>query len=328
MKLFMTALAALTPMLMSFSGCYAGGKNVINPSKTYVTKKVSIGDVEAIQASRSVDVVYTQHAGEPYAEIYAPDNVAQYVKVEQDGTKLNITYDFPKGKSFSIKGKYVCEVRVFAPEVTGFYTSSSSDITLANGVQTGKDVTFEMSSSGDISGDKVQCGNLSVKTTSSGGLVLKNISCRDVVLNTESSGDISIGEMACTKANVHITSAGDCKVSGLKCEGTIEIESTSSGDCKIENIACKGDVAASSSSAGDIVLSGICRNAVYKVSSAGDLYAENLKAIDVEAHASSAGDIRCHVSGKLSAGSSSAGSVRYAGNPTSIEGKIKGVSRL
>lgn len=328
MKLFMTVLAALTPMLMSFSGCYAGGKTVINPSKTYVTKKVTISDVESISASRSVDVVYTQHTGEPYAEIYAPDNVAQYVKVEQDGKKLNVTYDFPKGQSLSIKGKYICEVRVFAPEVTEFHTSSSSDITLANGLSTDRDVVFEMSSSGDISADKVHCGNMSVKTTSSGGLVLKNISCRNVVMNTESSGEISVTEMNCTGANIHITSAGDCKISGLKCEGGIEIESTSSGDCKIENIACKGDVSASSSSAGDIVLSGVCRNAVYRASSAGDVHAENLKAIDVEAHASSAGDVRCHVTGKLSAGSSSAGNVRYAGNPTSIEGKIKGVSRL
>lgn len=328
MKLFVTMVAALTPVLMSFSGCYAGGKTVINPSKTYVTKKVNIGEVEAILASRSVDVVYTQHAGEPYAEIYAPENVAQYVKVEQDGKKLNVTYDFPKGTSLSFKGKYTCEVRVFAPEVTGFYTSSSSDITLANGLNTGKNVTFKMSSSGDIRAGKVQCGNLDVSTTSSGGLVLKQVTCREAVMNTESSGDIAVEEMTCTQANVYISSSGDCKVSGLKCAGNIEVESTSSGDCKIENIACKGDVSASSSSAGDVRLSGICRNAVFKASSAGDVYAENLKAIDVEAHASSAGDVRCHVTGKLSAGSSSAGSVRYTGHPTSIEGETKGVSRL
>ena len=37
MKLYVTVLAALTPLLMSFSGCYAGGKTVINPSKNYVT---------------------------------------------------------------------------------------------------------------------------------------------------------------------------------------------------------------------------------------------------------------------------------------------------
>jgi len=46
------------------------------------------------------------------------------------------TYDFPKGKSLSIQGKYVCEVRVFAPEVTDFSTSSSSDIKFANELKT------------------------------------------------------------------------------------------------------------------------------------------------------------------------------------------------
>ena len=69
MKLYVTVLAALTPLLMSFSGCYAGGKTVINPSKNYVTQKVNIGEVAAISSSRSIDVVYTQYKGEPYAEI-------------------------------------------------------------------------------------------------------------------------------------------------------------------------------------------------------------------------------------------------------------------
>lgn len=328
MKLFMTALAALTPMLMSFSGCYAGGKTVINPSKTYVTKKVNISDVEAIAASLAVDVVYTQYAGEPYAEIYAPDNVVQYVKVEQNGKKLNVTYDFPKGHSLSVRGKYTCEVRVFAPEVTGFYTSSSSDITLANGLNTSKNVTFNTSSSGDIHADKVQCGNLTASTTSSGELILKNVTCREVVMNTESSGDILVEEMACSQVNVEVSSSGDCKISGINCEGNMQLKSSSAGHCKIENIACKGEVSASSSSAGDVRLSGTCHNATYKASSAGNVYAESLKAVDVQAQASSAGGIRCHVTGKLSAGSSSGGNVRYAGNPTSVEGKIQGVSRL
>lgn len=308
MKLYVTVLAALTPLLMSFSGCYAGGKTVINPSKNYVTQKVNIGEVAAISSSRSIDVVYTQYKGEPYAEIYAPDNVVKYVKVEQNGKKLNVTYDIPQGHSLSFRGKCTCEVRVFASEVTGFHASSSSDITLANGLNTSKDVTFDVSSSADIHAEKVQCANLTATASSSAELVLKNISCHKTVMNVESSADMEIV--------------------GLQCKGDMAIETSSSGDCEIRDIVCQGDVAASSSSASDINLSGVCRNASYEASSAGKVYAEKLKAVDVKAQASSAGDVRCYVTGKLSAGSSSAGSVGYTGNPTSIEGKINGVSRL
>lgn len=84
----------------------------MKPSKNYVTEKVSISDIEAIRSSSSVDVVYTQASGTPYAEIYAPDNIVPLVKVEQDGKDLKIGF---KGNT-SIQGRYKCEVRVFAPE--------------------------------------------------------------------------------------------------------------------------------------------------------------------------------------------------------------------
>ena len=133
----------------------------MKPSKNYVTEKVSISDIEAIKSSSSVDVVYTQASGTPYAEIYAPDNIVPLIKVEQDGKTLRIGFK----SNTSINGRYKCEVRVFAPEVTSFSTSSSSDITLANGLKTSKPVTLKASSSGDIDASSLACGDLSMTTT-------------------------------------------------------------------------------------------------------------------------------------------------------------------
>ena len=301
--LSMTWASCAVALMLTVSGCYAGGRNAVKPSKNYVTEKVSISDIEAIRSSSSVDVVYTQASGTPYAEIYAPDNIVPLVKVEQDGKDLKIGFK----SNTSIQGRYKCEVRVFAPEVTSFSTSSASDITLANGLKTSKPVTLKASSSGDIDASSVQCGDLSMTTSSSGDIKAGTITCAMLALDTQSSGDIKLASATCTGA---------------------AIESSSSGDCVVSEMACSGDVKASTSSSSDIKLAGTCRNASFSASSAGNIYAKDLLAKDVEARASSAGDIECNASGVLSTSVSSAGGVRYKGEPARVEGKIKGVSKL
>lgn len=299
----MTLASCVVALMLTVSGCYAGGRNVVKPSKNYVTEKVSITDIDAIRSSSSVDVVYTQAPGTPYAEIYAPDNIVPLVKVEQDGKALKVGLK----SNTSIQGRYKCEVRVFAPEVTSFSTSSASDITLANGLKTSKPVTLKASSSGDIEASSLACGDLSMTTSSSGDIKAGTIACGMLVLDTQSSGDIKVTSATCTGA---------------------DIESSSAGDCIVRQMACSGDVKASTSSSSDIKLAGTCRNATFSASSAGSIYAKDLLAKDVEARASSAGDIECNASGVLSTSVSSAGGVRYKGEPTRVEGKIKGVSKL
>lgn len=299
----MIVASCVLVMMLTVSGCYAGSRNVVKPSKNYVTQKVSLTGIDAIRSSSSVDVVYTQASGTPYAEIYAPDNIVPLIKVEQEGSKLHV--GFKSGTS--ITGRYKCEVRVYAPEVTSFSTSSSSDIILANGLKTQKAVSFRASSSGDIKAGAVACANVEMITQSSGDIVVDAVRCGQLSLDTQSSGDI--------------------KVNTAQCSGAV-IESSSAGDCTVKNLTCEGDVKASTSSSSDIKLAGTCRNATFSASSAGGIYAKDLLAKDVKATASSAGDIECNASGVLSTSVSSAGDIRYKGTPTRVEGKIKGVSKM
>lgn len=304
MEHFSKAMAFCAMILSTvLSGCYVDANTMVKPSNNYVTERVTFSDIDAIKASSSVDVVYTQVSGTPYAEIYAPDNIVPLIKVEQTGNCLSVGFK----SNTSIHGRYKCEVRVFAPEVTSFFTSSSSDLTLANGLKTTKDVVLKASSSGDIDAKSLQCGNLEMSTSSSGDITVDNIICRMLGLSTSSSGDIEVKTVECTGS---------------------DIKSSSSGDCTVTNMSCTGDVKASTSSSSDIILSGTCRNAIFSANSSGGIYAKDLCANDVSAKASSAGDVECHVSGVLSTSVSSAGNIRYKGSPSRIEGKMKGVSRL
>ena len=287
--------AFIVALSVSLSSCGLFQTQGIVPSKTYVTKKVSLSDIQAISSSSSVDVVYYQTAtSSPYAEIYAPDNLIERIRVEEShGT--------------SIKGKCTYEVRVYAPEVVSFETGSSSDIELANGLTTQKPVSLSASSSGDITAEAVKCGDLSAQISS--------------------SGDITVNRVECQRALVDVSSSGDVKMESLRCT-QLKAEVSSSGDCKIKGIDCQGDVLASAGSSGDIVLEGVCRNAAFESGSAGDVRADRLRAVDVTASSSSAGDITCSASGTLDVHVSSAGSVSYAGTPARITGDVKKASRM
>ena len=49
-----------------------GTAHTIQPSKNYQTEKRSLGDIREVSTLSSIDVVYHQTFGSPYAEIYAP----------------------------------------------------------------------------------------------------------------------------------------------------------------------------------------------------------------------------------------------------------------
>ena len=265
----------------------------ITASKKYETKNITTSEFNAISTSTSVNVIYTQATGEPSVEIYAPDNVIDYISVEVKGKTLVVGMT----KNIRIKGQHKKEVHVSAPAVDNLKASSSGDIILKNGLTATGKIGMKASSSGDIkSNDNISCTTLTLSASSSGNIELKNISCTDLSAQASSSGDIDLSGK-CENATYKVSSAGDIKARNLKAV----------------------NVKAETCSSGDIDLSGECENATYKASSSGDIRAKNLKAINVKAETCSSGDISCHVSGKLFGKASSGGEIFYKGNPSEID---------
>ena len=273
---------------MAFSSCMSiNSQNAIVPSKNYITQKVNVDKFDGISTSTSIDVIYTQTTGNTDVEIYAPDNLMKYVKVEVDGEMLKIGFDSEeKGRGLNIKGKHETEVRISAPAVHSLRASSSGDIILKNGLQTTGKVNVESSSSGDIKG--------------------RNIVCDVLVTEASSSGDIDLDQVECISLMLKASSAGDVSMMALKAER----------------------VCADASSSGDVSLSGVCRMAKLEASSAGEIDADDLKADTVIAEASSSGDVSCYAVESLEASTSSAGNVRYKGNPKQILNHSKGLKKI
>lgn len=273
-----TNLLFLAMLAMTLNAC-AVTEESIRPSKNYVTKKVQVNQFDGISTSTSIDVAYTQTTGNQDIEVYAPDNLMDYVQVKVEEGILKVRFHDPENphRGINIQGKHQTEVRVSAPAVHAFRASSSGDVILKNGLQTTGLVTMKSSSSGDIEGGDVVCDEL--------------------LTMASSSGDVALGKVECQ---------------------ALEAQASSSGDVEIKHLhADKVDAQASSS--GDVILAGECRIAHFSASSSGDVEAKHLQADEVVAKASSSGDVYCHAVESLKASTSSSGSVNYKGAPKHID---------
>ena len=243
-------------------------KEGIVPSKNYITQKVNVDNFKGIQTSTSIDVVYTQTTGETDVEIYAPDNLMENVKVENNGDILKISFESKKkGKGLNIRGKHETKVYVSAPVVHTLLASSSGDIYMKNGLQYPGNVKIEASSSGDIKGATIVCEALNAQASS--------------------SGDIEFGKVECTSFKAEASSAGDISIKDLKAE-TVSVEASSSGDVSLEGVCRSATYVASS--AGDIEADDLkAENVVAKASSAGDVTCYASESLDVSI--SSAGEV-------------------------------------
>ena len=225
-------------------------KDAIVPSKNYITQKVKVDNFEGISTSSSIDVKYTQTNGSTDVEVYAPDNLMEYVKLEVEGGMLKIYfYSEETGKSINVKGKHDTEVRISAPAVHALRASSAGDILLMNGLQCEEEVSLEASSAGDIKGGNILCKALETEASSSGDIELEAVECTSLVTEDSSAGDISINHVKAETVSVEASSSGDVSMAGV-CRSA-KFESSSAGDIEADELKAE-HVIAKASSSGDV----------------------------------------------------------------------------
>jgi hypothetical protein len=113
---------------------------------------------------------------------------------------------------------------------------------------------------------------------------------------------------------ISASSASNVFSNGIIKAGNFDISVSSAASVEISLEA--SSVTLSGSSAGDIVLSGKAKSLEVESSSAADINCYDFECENVNAQASSAGDIKINVTKELEAHASSGGSVRYRGNPS------------
>jgi hypothetical protein len=100
---------------------------------------------------------------------------------------------------------------------------------------------------------------------------------------------------------------------------SLDISGSSAASIELTQLTVSGTVTVDVSSAGDIILEGKAKSLRVEASSAGVVDAYNLECESVDASAGSAGNVKVNVTKSLRADASSAGSIRYRGNPTNTD---------
>ena len=242
-------LLAVALTALSLNSCVVSQESIV-PSKNYETKQIKVEGFDGISTSTSIDVIYTQTSDSQNIEIYAPDNLMDYVKVYVKDGILKVGFRSEDNRGINIRGKHQTEVRVSAPALHAFYASSSGDIILKNGLQTTGKVSMKSSSSGDIEGGNVLCDELEVGASSSGDVTLHKADCQQLHADASSSGDVEIKRLTSKRVKVEASSSGDVIIAEGTCEYA-EFDASSSGDVVAKGLKAV-HVNASASSAGDI----------------------------------------------------------------------------
>lgn len=115
---------------------------------------------------------------------------------------------------------------------------------------------------------------------------------------------------------VSVSSAATIQTENVLKTEKLRLEASSAGDADLEIDVDQLDVSVSSS--GQLNVKGRAMFQDISVSSAGRYYAYELDCEEVEASASSSGSARVVASNRIDAKASSAGSIRYKGNPEKV----------
>lgn len=244
MKNLVSTLMTLAFLLVATTAC----AEKITPSKNYVTKKVNVGSFEGISTSSSVDVIYTQTSGSQSVEIYAPDNLIDYIYARVEDGILKVGFKSPRN-NFSISGSHKKEVRVSAPAVKSLQASSSGDVIIKNGLKADK-LTLKASSSGDVVGGNISCEDLSASASSSGDVILEKVTCTNLSATASSSGDVEIKSLKATNVAAKSSSSGDVILKDGTCTNAT-YRASSSGDVEAKGLKAV-NVVATASSSGDV----------------------------------------------------------------------------
>ncbi len=127
-------------------------------------------------------------------------------------------------------------------------------------------------------------------------------------------------------AGLETRSSGKITANGLRA-GALRIQISSSGSISIYSLEADS-LDAQISSSGSFNVTGRVERQDVRLSSSGSYLAKDLESRTAKVNASSSGSAILRVSDSLEANASSSGSVRYYGNPPSVNGNVTSSGRL
>ncbi len=227
---------------------------IIKASKHYITKKVDVPKFTSIKTNSSIDIEFSESANQSVS-IYAPDNLMEYIKVSVSNGELYVSYN--TSNSIHSDGKCNTKLIISAPNVNSFKTHGSGDIKIMTPIKSNKLINMQITGSGDITANSINCDKLT--------------------LTIQGSGDIDLnGPLNARKATLEIQGSGDINLKGTVTIDEIDISTKGSGDVSVTKVNAT-TVKCSTYGSGDIDIKGECTNSNFTLMGSGDISAKGLK---------------------------------------------------
>ena len=213
---------------------------------------IEVGDFNALSVPSSLDVVYTQTAGEQSVTLVCDENLFEYYNIRVEDNTL-IAGIKPGVVNISPRVKTVLTVN--SPVLNQVKVSGSGDCDVEGLLAVGESFLVRVSGSGDFH-------------------ARERVTAKNLTATTSGSGDIGFTEVFAQAAEFKSSGSGTVGVDALTAE-SIKASTTGSGDIYL---TCKdaGYIEASTSGSGDIVLNGNAQSINSKSTGSGRVNSKNL----------------------------------------------------
>ncbi|MBS1510452.1 MAG: DUF2807 domain-containing protein [Bacteroidetes bacterium] len=184
-----------------------------------VTEKRNTGSFTRIESSAGIDVEVTMGSTSS-VEVEADDNVIAHIITDVNGSTLNIHLESRHGFNNAHM-----KVLVTTPVLKGIKASSSSDIIVKGVIKDDGKISFDASSSADITAE-VEAPEVSAEASSSATITLKGRT-KNYTADASSSADIKSEDLLSENAKVTANSSGSVDVYASV---TLDADASSSAD--------------------------------------------------------------------------------------------------
>lgn len=264
-KALLSSMVVITVCLFAAATCFAvnsdnifgivtgSGQHRITPSGEMMTKELLITEkYNEIDVNRGVKVVYRVSAGTPTAEVTAPKNVIDYIKVTVKNGTLKVTLD----ESVQVNGKMNATVTVTGPAINEYDVSSAGQIIVESALKLKGELEVDANSAGNIKfNERVEAVSIVFDASSASRIICSTVEAESGDIETSSAASIEIGKLLGGKYEFDSSSASHLKIA----------------DCNVNSIE------ASASSAAKITISGVTDKADLEASSGGSVGSNSLE---------------------------------------------------
>lgn len=195
----------------AFDSLMDGKSTRVVVSSNFIHDEYNVPDFNRMDIYLPADVTYEMTEGEPSVDIYAPDNLMEYLRFKVNNGCLmvefseNIRTNNLKGLEIKVKSSTLQEVNILG---AGDFDIPSRLVC--------DSFSVAVKGAGDVEIDELKTqGNVDVRIQGAGDVDIENVECDKVTALIQGAGDVDVAGKA-NSADLTIQGAGDIDISRLQ----------------------------------------------------------------------------------------------------------------